>query len=632
MRQQLGLAPTNPPDGLRLQDAATPSGKVGLAAIAGSGNQWMRANAAPALDLTIAPTWTGLHAFNAGLTATTGTFSGQISAPTLGIQAAAGQANTIATGPCIELAAGGTSSLTEFQNSGGQTELWQYSASLGWVQIFKVLASTALTFNTPISVLGLSALQAVTATGLVATAANSSQPASFTFSDPANSAGIGLHLIGNGSTTPSKYIRVNGGLLQVVNDAYTAVILGLTDAGALTIPGAFTSGSITSAGTGTWSGAHTWTVAGSSTGILINSNGAQPGLLINNNSTGHGLEIDCSSTGTGLWVNGGGSAPAITVPYGLTSLQSTIATNLSVTGTGSLMQVASTKYAWNSMEYAIDVGTGGAVRADTGSTIALDSNLYYNTAGTPAWIYKSGTSGTPVAGADFSIAGGAFSWNTAPAGIAGNTATLTPVMTLSNAGVLSPTSISVTVPTAGYGIACANTGANPGLYGSSSGAGAAIYGYCTGAGIGVQAASISTGPALNAANTTGGVAITVGTGGVVIGSATGGNKGTGTVNAVTVYAQGVALTSDLRVKKNLTPITHALDFIQGLHGVRFDWKENGGSSVGLIAQDVEGTYPELVEGRGEEMKSLNYNGIIAILLEAVKEQQIQIQELQRKAA
>jgi len=65
-----------------------------------------------------------------------------------------------------------------------------------------------------------------------------------------------------------------------------------------------------------------------------------------------------------------------------------------------------------------------------------------------------------------------------------------------------------------------------------------------------------------------------------------------------------------------------------LNGVEFDWKDNQQSSVGVIAQELEEVFPELV--RTGENKSVNYNGLIGVLIEAVKEQQKQIEELKKQ--
>jgi len=83
--------------------------------------------------------------------------------------------------------------------------------------------------------------------------------------------------------------------------------------------------------------------------------------------------------------------------------------------------------------------------------------------------------------------------------------------------------------------------------------------------------------------------------------------------------------SDVNKKKNIRPIENAIDITKKLEGVRFDWKETNSSSIGVIAQEVEKVLPELVT-QGD-VKSVNYNGLIGVLIGAVKEQQKQIEEL-----
>lgn len=63
-----------------------------------------------------------------------------------------------------------------------------------------------------------------------------------------------------------------------------------------------------------------------------------------------------------------------------------------------------------------------------------------------------------------------------------------------------------------------------------------------------------------------------------------------------------------------------------MEGVNFTWIETGEKSVGVIAQQVESYIPELVS-ENQEVKSVNYNGLVGILIEAFKEQQRQIEEL-----
>lgn len=80
--------------------------------------------------------------------------------------------------------------------------------------------------------------------------------------------------------------------------------------------------------------------------------------------------------------------------------------------------------------------------------------------------------------------------------------------------------------------------------------------------------------------------------------------------------------SDESLKTNIKTIENSLETIKSLRGVSFDWKETGCGSYGVIAQELEKVLPELV--KGDDIKSVNYNGLIGILIEAVKQQQEQI--------
>ncbi len=90
------------------------------------------------------------------------------------------------------------------------------------------------------------------------------------------------------------------------------------------------------------------------------------------------------------------------------------------------------------------------------------------------------------------------------------------------------------------------------------------------------------------------------------------NPFTGTLTAVDLNA-----TSDINLKENIHTVENALETVSSLRGVSFDWKENGKSSYGVIAQELEDILPELV--KNGEVKSVNYNGIIGVLIEAIKE-------------
>ena len=100
-----------------------------------------------------------------------------------------------------------------------------------------------------------------------------------------------------------------------------------------------------------------------------------------------------------------------------------------------------------------------------------------------------------------------------------------------------------------------------------------------------------------------------------------------------VFVQGDVTaydTSDERLKDNIQVIPSAVDKVQSLRGVSFDWNEQSdfkGHDIGVIAQDVEKVLPELVVDRNTGFKAVKYDKIVAVLIEAIKEQQTQIDEL-----
>ena len=98
------------------------------------------------------------------------------------------------------------------------------------------------------------------------------------------------------------------------------------------------------------------------------------------------------------------------------------------------------------------------------------------------------------------------------------------------------------------------------------------------------------------------------------------NPFTGEVTAIDFNS-----TSDVNLKTNIKTIENALNFVENLRGVSFDWKETRKSSYGIIAQELKEILPELV--KDGDIKSVNYNGLIGILIEAIKELKIEIDKL-----
>jgi len=80
--------------------------------------------------------------------------------------------------------------------------------------------------------------------------------------------------------------------------------------------------------------------------------------------------------------------------------------------------------------------------------------------------------------------------------------------------------------------------------------------------------------------------------------------------------------SDIALKQNINPITNALDKLLSLKGVEFDWNDKSiyhGHDVGVLAQDVESVLPSAVGTRHDGYKGVQYDKIIPLLIEAIRE-------------
>lgn len=94
-----------------------------------------------------------------------------------------------------------------------------------------------------------------------------------------------------------------------------------------------------------------------------------------------------------------------------------------------------------------------------------------------------------------------------------------------------------------------------------------------------------------------------------------------------VTANWFIYNSDRRLKDNIVPLSSSLEKILSLNGYSFSWKSTGAKDIGVIAQEVEAVYPELVHTNSTGFKSVEYGNLIAPLIEAVKTQQKEIESL-----
>ena len=92
--------------------------------------------------------------------------------------------------------------------------------------------------------------------------------------------------------------------------------------------------------------------------------------------------------------------------------------------------------------------------------------------------------------------------------------------------------------------------------------------------------------------------------------------------------------SDIRFKENIKAIENPIEKIKQISGNTYDWKaenkiEHGyeGNDVGVIAQEIEAVLPQLVQTRESGYKAVKYDKLVALLIEGIKEQQIQIDNL-----
>ena len=96
--------------------------------------------------------------------------------------------------------------------------------------------------------------------------------------------------------------------------------------------------------------------------------------------------------------------------------------------------------------------------------------------------------------------------------------------------------------------------------------------------------------------------------------------------------------TDTKLKKNIEPIDNALELVEGLRGMRYDWRRDEfkeyrlpeGRQIGLLAQDVEAVLPEIVHQDNNGHRMVAYSKITAVLVEAIKELRQQNEELKRR--
>lgn len=102
-------------------------------------------------------------------------------------------------------------------------------------------------------------------------------------------------------------------------------------------------------------------------------------------------------------------------------------------------------------------------------------------------------------------------------------------------------------------------------------------------------------------------------------------------DAVTINGD-LTLASDARLKSNILSLGATLSKLLKIDGKRYTFKESGKESVGVLAQEIQEVFPELVKTNKEGLLSVNYQGLIPVLINAVKEQQQNLEKVQKEKA
>jgi hypothetical protein len=553
---------------------ANPTVTVGLTAKNGTATTVLRGDGAPALDQSIAPTWTSAHTFSAGLTTTTATVTGSLAFSNTNSITATGSTQgtayvltsdtstitTCASGAGVVLPTGigreitvinrGANALLVYPASGYAIDGTATNApvsvpSNGWLTVNVISSSQYFTID-PVTVGG---------TGVSVTQSNNGTITIANTGVTSLVAGTGITLSGS---TGAVTVNSNGGVTSITGTTDQVITSSSTGAITLSLPQNIDTGANVTFGSVTTGGSLLSAPSSYGSLSISGSTGGYAGIQFSSASNLRTFMVQASSDGVcGMydvsssaweWYWTGGTLTQGTIPAanvsgnisgtaaGITGL--TIPAAGSVPGANGIPRTDSNGYLYT---YYIN---------DSSPVESLAPTYLYGNNGSDGFIRKTSTANVTVGGATNATNATYASNVTCYGGRTDGTA---------------------------YPVLWANPGgttANQPTYACNN------------------------------------VTIT---------------SSTGTLNATAVNA-----TSDRNKKENIRTINDADSIIASLNGVRFNWKDNNLPSAGLIAQDVEAVMPELVTTGDDGFKGLNYNGIIGALVEAVKNLQAEVAALKAR--
>jgi hypothetical protein len=441
----------------------------------------------------------------------------------------------------------------------------------------------------------------------------------------------------------ANYFSGNGNLLAYITGSNVIGYVPLATA-SNTATSATTAGTVTTAAqpnitsVGTLSGL-------TSTGVIdfLSTSNVSLGSVTNLHITGgtNGYVLSTDGSGTLSWIaqSGGGGGGGSNIVNGTSNVN--IATSggnitASVGGTADVVTITTTGLVTSgNISASYFLGNGSALSSITGANVIGEvtyanvtdySNVTAQTTGTFYPVFVNGnTTANYSLGSNsalaFNAATGVLSVGTVGAGVISGVNTVTANNFIGNLTGTVSGSVSGTAATV-------TTAAQPNITSTGTLTSLTVSGLLTATSTGIKVTTIQ--------DSTGTTAITTGYGSVagaagVYSDLTVGTSGTGsvTVNG-NVTAVDINNTSDERLKENAQPITNPLAILSQLFGMSFNWIADGRKSYGLMAQEVEKVLPELVLTDENGKKSVNYIPLIAFLIEAVKNQQQEIDNLKKR--
>ena len=106
-------------------------------------------------------------------------------------------------------------------------------------------------------------------------------------------------------------------------------------------------------------------------------------------------------------------------------------------------------------------------------------------------------------------------------------------------------------------------------------------------------------------------------------------SGNTTINNDLTVTGDIVVSSDAKLKANIVSLGSTLAKLLLIDGKRYTMKKNGKQKIGVLAQDIQKVFPELVTTDDKEMLAVNYQGLVPVLINALKEQDDKISRLEK---